>query len=495
MRKTILRLKIFHLSSRTLTLLFATLLITIGTQLASHADTSQLLLSEDALKDPGSLAVKLQDTRAVVSNRIVAQLSAETQRLLDEYDGISSPSLALQRALILDLNKILQAGPLYDAESFVKIELSEETDALLAKNPQSGEALGRLNRLLLSDAYPHEVASPTEKRTENAEGIEKCKENLRRIQQAREKYRDGTNNDPQWLSELSPEYLDKKKDLLCPADATHGTPGVLTDGAEDPTLPCSYLYEFRPSQKSNRKIILANEGDMLPFVRCEHHLLNLSVGGKLYCNGPQREIYKGKMKVAVVRAGASGDLYAQLKAQLGEDFLKSPEGKELLQKVHTSLPPSTASIQQVQTSPIGKPMPSMRWTDLSGKPVELETFQSEFILLNIFPITSDTCGPKLQRLEKLLESYDASQLQIVGVGTDDSAEAIETFKEKYGLSMPIWMGKNMQIQVFSDNAPSKSQARLTTFLLNRELIVKDMVIDFDPDILSQKVKQSIESEK
>ena len=488
MPKTILRLKIRDSKS----LLHYTIITLLILTSAALADENQFLLHLKDLKDPGSLAVKLQDTRAVVSTPIVTQLSAETQRLLDEYDGISSPSLALQRALILDLNKILQAGPLYDAESFVKIELSEETDALLAKNPQSGEALGRLNRLLLSDAYPHEVASPTEKRTENAEGIEKCKENLRRIQLAREKYRDGTNNDPQWLSELSPEYLDKK-DLLCPADATHGKPGVLTDGAEDPTLPCSYLCEFRPSQKSNREIILANEGDMLPFVRCEHHLLNLSVGGKLYRNGPQREIYKGKMKVAVVRAGASGDLYAQLKAQLGEDFLKSPEGKELLQKVHTSLPPSTASIQQVQTSPIGKPMPNMRWTDLSGKPIELETFQSEFILLNIFPITSDTCGPKLQRLEKLLESYDASQLQIVGVGTDDSAEAIETFKEKYGLSMPIWMGKNMQIQVFSDNARSKSQARLTTFLLDRELIVKDMVIDFDPDILSQKVKQSIES--
>lgn len=488
MPKTILRLKIRDSRS----LLRYTLITLLILTSAALADENQFLLHLKDLKDPGSLAVKLQDTRAVVSNRIVAQLSAETQRLLDEYDGISSPSLALQRTLILDLNKILQAGPLYDAENFVKIELSEETDALLAKNPQSGEALGRLNRLLLLDAYPHEVASPTEKRTENAEGIEKCKENLRRIQLAREKYRDGINNDPQWLSELSPEYLDKK-DLLCPADATHGTPGVLTDGAEDPILPCSYLYEFRPSQKSNRKIILANEGDMLPFVRCEHHLINLSVGGKLYRNGPQREIYKGKMKVAVVRAGVSGDLYAQLKAQLGEDFLKSPEGKELLQKVHTSLPPSTASIQQVQTSPIGKPIPSMRWTDLSGKPVELETFQSEFILLNIFPITSDTCGPKLQRLEKLLESYDASQLQIVGVGTDDSAEAIETFKEKYGLSMPIWMGKNMQIQVFSDNDRSKSQARLTTFLLDRELIVKDMVIDFDPDILSQKVKQSIES--
>ena len=474
-------------------LVFATLLITVSTQLAPRADTSQLLLSEGDLKDLGSLAVKLQDTRAVISQHIASQLSAETQQLLDKYDGISRPSSALQKALLTDLNRLLQASPFYDAGSFAEIELSEQTDGLLAQNPQSGEALVRLNRVLLSDAYPHEIASPTEKRTsENPEGVKKCRENLRRIQQAREKYRDETNIDPQWLSELAPEYLDKKH-LLCPADVTNGRPGVLISCAEDPTLPCSYLYEFRPSQKSNRKIILANEGDMLPFVRCEHHLLNLSVGGKLYRNGSQRGIYKDKMKVEVAQINASGDLYAQLKAQLGEDFLKSPEGKELLEKVYASVPPSTTSIRQQQMSAIGKPMPTMRWTDLSGKPVELETFQSEFILVNIFPITSDTCGPKLQRLEKLLKNYDVSQLQIVGVSTDDSAEAIETFKEKYGLSMPIWIGKNMQMQISADNGTTKSQAQLTTFLLNRELIIKDMVIDFDPDILSQKVKQFVES--
>ncbi len=489
MPKTILRLKISN--SRSL-LLFTVTTLLIFTS-AAFGDENQSLFHLKDLKDPGSLAVKLQDTRAVISQHIAAQLSAETQQLVAKYDGISNPSAELQKALLDDLNRLLQVGPLYDADGFTDIELSEPTKELLTQNPKSGETLIRLNRRLLADAYPYELTSLTEKHTaEDSKGIEKCKENLRRIQQAVEKYRNATNNDPQWLSELVPEYLDKK-DLLCPADTTNGKSGVLTDGAEDPTLPCSYLYEFRPSQKSNRKMILTHEGDMLPFVRCEHHLLNLSVGGKLYRNGPQREIYKGKMKVAVARIDASGNLYTQLKAQLGEEYLKSQEGKDLLKQLQGSLPSSTASIQQQQMSLIGKPMPNMRWTDLSGKPVELETFQSEFILLNIFPITSDTCGPKLQRLEKLLKNYDVSQLQVVGVSTDDSAEAIETFKEKYGLLMPIWMGQNIQIQISADNGTTKSQAQLTTFLLDRELIIKDMVIDFDPDILSQKVKQFVES--
>ena len=107
---------------------------------------------------------------------------------------------------------------------------------------------------------------------------------------AREKYRiANADTDPQWLSEFSPGYLEKKG-LLCPADATAGVPGVLTEGAADPTLPCSYLYELRPSEKTGQETLWMQEGDMTPIVRCEHHRLNLSVAGKLYRNGPERAI-------------------------------------------------------------------------------------------------------------------------------------------------------------------------------------------------------------
>ena len=487
MPKTVLRLKISGSKSFLLYTLTTLLILTS----VVFADENQFLFHLEDLKDPESLAVKLQDTRAVISQHIATQLSAETQQLLDEYDGISNPSSELQKALLDDLNRLLQVGPLYDAESFANIELAERTEELLTQNPKSGETLVRLNRSLLADAYPYELAASSEKYTaEDAKAIEKCRENLRQIQSAREKYSDNIDNDPQWLSELSPEYLDEKA-LLCPADATKGKPGTLTEGAEDPKLPCSYLYEFRPSQKSNREIILAHEGDMLPIVRCEHHRLNLSVGGKLYRNGPQREIYKDKMKVMVAHVNASGDLYTQLQAQLGEEFLKSPEGKDLLKSLQGSLPVSTSTISQKQISPIGKPMPNVALTDLSGEPVKLETLQSQFILLNIFSIDADTSGPKLQRLEKLLKDYDVSQLQIVGISTDDSAQAIETFKEKYELSMPIWLGKNMQLQVSVDSDISKSQAQFLTFLLNQELIIKDMLIDSNSEVISQKVKQAI----
>ena len=320
--------------SKPITLLFVTVLMAMCLQLPLHAGTNQFLFTMDAIKDPGSLAVKLEDTRAPVSQLIASLLSEDIQWILVGYDGVSDPSPKLQKALLADLNQLLQAGPLYDAQLFTDIELSKQTQTLIAQNPKSGEALVRLNRFLLSDAYPYELASLSEEITaEDFKGIETCRENLRRIQMARENYwTSNENKDPQWISELSPEYLDEKV-LLCPADATAGKPGVLTEGAGDPTLPCSYLYEMRPSKKADQETLWMQEGDMTPIVRCEHHRLNLSVAGKLYRNGPQRDIYDSNK----VGFSALADFVRDLQKQHGEAFLKTQEGREKIKQMTEEL--------------------------------------------------------------------------------------------------------------------------------------------------------------
>lgn len=537
MLRIILRLKTFDrqslLSGRIITFLLATLLITVGIQGVLGADTGQLLFEAKDIKDVGSLAVKLQDTRAVISQYIAAQLSAETLQLLEEYDGISRPSPDLQKALIANLNRLLEAGSLYDALSFVDIELSEQSQLLLRQNPESGEALVRLNRFLLADAYPHELASLGEKHTsENSKEIEKCRENLRQINLALENYRADTNEDVEWLSGLSPKYLNEAV-LLCSADATNGKPGVLTEDASDPRLPCSYLYEIRPSEKMGQQFLLEVEGDMLAVVRCEHHFLNLSVGGKIYRNGPQRVIYNNstvKMTQSVpISTKLSGDLppevrqqmekdllkngpkvtsttilkvspsdnnlHEQLKEQFGEAFLESPEGQSLLKQLGAASPTSTAPAALAHL--LDKPMPGVRLSDLSGKSVKLETFRGKFILLHIFSIDSDTYGPKLRQLEKLLENYDASELQAIGISPSDSdsVKAIEAFKDKYQLSMPIWIGKNDQIRTIFKRDVSEFDKELVTLILNPELVVKDVSADLDPESVSRKLEKLIASKK
>ena len=582
MPKTILRLK-----TRVLLNTIATLLIAILLSLTSvtFADGNQLLFHLEDFKDPGSLAVKLQDIRAVVSKPIVAQLSAETQLLLDEYDGISNPSPVLQKALLDDLNRLLQVPSLYEAQNLANIELSEQTLELLEQNPQSGEALVRLNRLLLADVYPYELVSPSEKQNpDDSTGIERCRENLRQIKLALENHRVEADGEPQWLSELVPQYLEEKV-LLCPADTTVGIPGVLTEDGSDPTLPCSYLYQFRPDQKKGQELLLEIKGDMLPIVRCQHHLLNLSVSGKIYRNGPQRKIYnnstvkatavltnvssdlpedipaevrkqveaqllKGgnnvkvkataievnvssdlpedmpaeagnQVKAQLLKGGNSDDLQTKLKEQFGEAFMESPEGKAMLKQLSDDLqtklkeqfgeafmesPEGKALLQQLMPTPtasidseelallLGKPMPDIALTNLSREPVKLETLRGKFVLVNLFSTDSTTCGPKLKQMERLLANYDATQLQAVGISTDDSAKAIEAFKEKHQLSMPLWMDKNDQIRTFLNiqlllnKDASEPQTELITLLLNQELVIKDVFIDVDPETLSTKIK-------
>ena len=490
-------LKTVHIPSKIATFLIATLLMVISLKTALLADGSPILFSSDALKDPGSLAVKLQDTRASLSKSLRSQLSAKTQQLLTEYNGTSFPSSALQKELLADLNRLIQEGSLYDDQHFASIPLSEQTQKLLAQNPENGENLIRLNRFLLADAYPQELASPAEKQSsEDSKGIETCRANLRQIKLALENYRAKTGTEPQWLSELSPEYLEKKA-LLCPADATQGKPGVLTEGAEDPTLPCSYLYEFRPEQKRNQEILLGIVGNMLSIVRCQHHSLNLSISGKLYRNGPQGDIYNSVSNVNITGEPEQKMFYirsaedlAALREHLGDAYFETEDGKALLK--HFAKQSDTFKKTEAEKL-IGSLIPDIAFRNLSGEPVKLKQFRGNFVLLNLFSTDSISCGPDLQRLEKHLKNIDAARLQAIGISTDNPVKAITEFKEKYQISMPLWVDEKSEILRFLNNDTAQLETKLITILLNSELVVEAVFTDMEA--LLKKVTELIEAKE
>ncbi|MYA99573.1 redoxin domain-containing protein, partial [Candidatus Poribacteria bacterium] len=266
---------------------------------------------------------------------------------------------------------------------------------------------------------------------------------------------------------------------------------------------------------------------------CEHHLLNLSVSGKIYRNGPQRVVYNNstvKMTQSVpIQTELSGDLppevrqqmekdllkngpkvasttilkvspsdnnlHEQLKEQFGEAFLESQEGQSLLKQLEFASPTSTAPAALAHL--LDKPMPDIMLTDFLGKSVKLETFRGKFILLHIFSINSDAYGPKLRQLEKRLENYDASVLQAIGISPSDSdaVKAIEAFKDKHQLSIPIWIDKNDQIRTLLKRETSESDKELVTLILNPELVVKDVSVDLDPESVSRKLEKLIASKK
>jgi hypothetical protein len=56
-----------------------------------------------------------------------------------------------------NLNDIIYGPSIYDPNRFLGVKLRTETDELRKKNPQ-GQDLTQLNRMLLEDAYPPEIA-------------------------------------------------------------------------------------------------------------------------------------------------------------------------------------------------------------------------------------------------------------------------------------------------------------------------------------------------
>jgi len=115
------------------------------------------LFNTGDLKDPERFTVKLRNASDPLSKYIREQFSPGTQQMLDAYNDSHPPSNSLKNALIDELNNLLKGESLYKKEYFAQVDLTKETKKLLAKNPE-GKKVIRLNRLLLEDAFPGEIA-------------------------------------------------------------------------------------------------------------------------------------------------------------------------------------------------------------------------------------------------------------------------------------------------------------------------------------------------
>ena len=112
-----------------------------------------LFLVDDFI-DLSSFVEKLRTLRAPISKCLWEQFSVSTQ---DVLTSTTSTPKEQKLALVEALNNILKGVLIYETARFAGVELSPETLALKSQNPR-GIDLIRLNRLLLEDAYPREIA-------------------------------------------------------------------------------------------------------------------------------------------------------------------------------------------------------------------------------------------------------------------------------------------------------------------------------------------------
>ncbi|MBI1841667.1 MAG: DUF2723 domain-containing protein, partial [Verrucomicrobia bacterium] len=103
--------------------------------------------------DAKALAAKLKAGVDPVSKHVFSALSKETQDAI----GLAPESANARSLLSRDLNRLLEAGPLFETNRFAGVALSQHVQWFVEENPQSHTRI-RLNRLLLEEAYPKEIS-------------------------------------------------------------------------------------------------------------------------------------------------------------------------------------------------------------------------------------------------------------------------------------------------------------------------------------------------
>jgi tetratricopeptide (TPR) repeat protein len=93
------------------------------------------------------------DKQEPLSKWLFQNLSKPTQDLITG----KGDETRLRAGLAADLNRLLEAGPIYDPNRFARVKISDYLQQFIAQYPQSDTRI-RLNRLLLEAAYPDEMA-------------------------------------------------------------------------------------------------------------------------------------------------------------------------------------------------------------------------------------------------------------------------------------------------------------------------------------------------
>lgn len=119
---------------------------------------ASLLFTSADIRDPEGLAAKLREGRDPLSAYLHELLSPETRRRLDTSRPRQKEAPAALPALLAgELNRILQGESIYNEQRFALTALSDRTKRLIEGRPTGAERIP-LNRALLEDAYPAELA-------------------------------------------------------------------------------------------------------------------------------------------------------------------------------------------------------------------------------------------------------------------------------------------------------------------------------------------------
>ena len=125
--------------------------------LAITAQSGSCLLTPNDFLDVSSFVTKLTLHADPLVLFLWNQFTEQERKVLENAAaGARQQESTMMDTLLTRINSTMKECSIYNPQVFDKVEISQETLALLTQNPQ-GDELVRLNRLLMEDACPQEI--------------------------------------------------------------------------------------------------------------------------------------------------------------------------------------------------------------------------------------------------------------------------------------------------------------------------------------------------
>ena len=86
----------------------------------------------------------------------------------------------------------------------------------------------------------------------------------------------------------------------------------------------------------------------------------------------------------------------------------------------------------------GQLAPSFSLRDVNGRPLSLPDYRGRVVLLNFWATWCEPCRHEIPEFIQLQK--DSSDLQILGISLDDSAEPVRTFYNDFRMNYPVAVG-------------------------------------------------------
>lgn len=126
----------------------------IGDSIEKKRRAGSSFFTAEHFTDVNSLAAKISAGKDGLAKHLISDFDDDTKELLSSGDN----ERKLKKALVRELNEVLEAGALYESNRFAHVKLTDRTKRFIKEDPQSHTRI-RLNRILLEEAYGDEIVT------------------------------------------------------------------------------------------------------------------------------------------------------------------------------------------------------------------------------------------------------------------------------------------------------------------------------------------------